>query len=95
MTAPDREALALVIGSANPRTRHVYIDGNDACLPAADVVLASDWLSEYVARHVRAEFASFGLCPECGGKAAGCAAARIACCPDCKHTAEQLQAAIT
>ena len=48
-----------------------------------------------IARHVRAEFAFFGLCPECGGKAAGCAAARIACCPDCKHTAEQLQAAIT
>lgn len=41
----DMHALANVIGSANPRTGHVYIDGNDACGLAAEAVLDSDWLA--------------------------------------------------
>lgn len=48
MKEQKRDALALAIGSANPKTHHVYIDGNDACVAAADkaMPLVDAWLTE-------------------------------------------------
>jgi len=34
-----RQDLAYAIGRLDPKTGHVYIDGNDACLAVADTVL--------------------------------------------------------
>lgn len=31
-----------------------------------------------------------GICLECGGTPESCKRARVACCPDCKHTPDQL-----
>jgi hypothetical protein len=41
----EHQTLAALVGSANPRTGHVYIDGNDACEAVAATILASDWLA--------------------------------------------------
>lgn len=34
-----------------------------------------------------------GLCSDCAGTVASCRAARVKCCPDCSHTADQLRGA--